>query len=136
MPSLWPSTYPSGNSFPETGEGHCLPLQRGKKMSKKKWDFPVKGKKLKERPMKEVFAPRIPPMRKRGAKELVQRARAIQLELEKAKPLYAEIDLITTELLPFAKVLPKLGCRIVDNFATKNTQFKANFFRRFELIVK
>lgn len=104
--------------------------------NKKGWDFPKKGKKLKERPIKETFAPRIPAMRSRGAKELVQRARAIQMDLDKAKPLYAEMDRITTELLPYAKALPKLGCRLVDNFALKNTQFKASFFRRYELIVK
>jgi hypothetical protein len=55
------------------------------------------------------------------------------------RPLYSELDAITTALLgvhedkhAVAKLL-KLGCVITDNFAEKNTVFRTTGIRRWQL---
>lgn len=72
-------------------------------------------------------------------KKLINRARDIHGELDKVRPLYSELDAITTALLSLhddkkaCKELLRHGCLLVDNFAEKNTVFRNTAIRRFEI---
>lgn len=72
-------------------------------------------------------------------KKIVARARQIHGELDKVRPLYSELDAITTALLSLhndkraCKELLRLGCLLVDNFAEKNTVFRNTAIRRYEI---
>lgn len=65
---------------------------------------------------------------------LVERAKEIQAELDRVKPLYSELDEITLALVEVPD-LSSLGVSLKDNFETKNISWKATGIRRFELIL-
>lgn len=72
-------------------------------------------------------------------RSLKKRAAEIVRILDNCKPLYKELDEITTYLVESEVVEFKIDGRrylIVDNFAAKNTQFKASFMRRYEVKAK
>lgn len=64
---------------------------------------------------------------------LVSRAREIQEELGKLKPLHEELDQITLALSEVPK-LETYGVILKDKFSDKNTAWKATATRRFELV--
>lgn len=84
-----------------------------------KWDFPVRRVSSKRSTSNKISA-----MRKR-ARELIDQIEAI-------KPLYKELDELTDKLFAAGFVAGE-GLAIVDNFAEKNTVWKASAIRRFEL---
>lgn len=71
--------------------------------------------------------------------KLVARAIEINKELEKIKPLYAELDLITIQLmkLNFTNAFHNgKSVLLVDNFKEKNTCFRTTSVKRFELKIE
>jgi hypothetical protein len=100
-------------------------------MKKSNWKFPVKSKS--RRATEHIVRKPV----KLGP--LVSRARDIQGELDKVRPLYSELDAITSALLDLhddkkavARLLA-LGCILTDNFAEKNTVFRTTGIRRWQI---
>lgn len=72
--------------------------------------------------------------------KMIRRAVQIQNQLDEVKPLYGELDQITSSLLNASIVSVKLRSHLekqkivlVDNFAEKNTAFRTVALRRYEL---
>lgn len=76
---------------------------------------------------------------KAEVKRIVQKILKIQAKLDQVKPLYQELDDLTVRLADANVKEVKEGdvvIHIVDNFATKNTAFKATGVKRFEAKIK
>lgn len=75
---------------------------------------------------------------KKQLKQLAERAVTVDRKIKRLKGAYKELDEIINELLK-ARVkevkAPGVKLLLVDQFAEKNTAFKATFMRRYELSV-
>lgn len=72
----------------------------------------------------------------KDTQELVERAIEIHLEIEKAKLLYRELDVITDRLLQTGRKKFRFGnysVSLKDNFERKNTVFRPAAVRHFEI---
>ncbi len=70
--------------------------------------------------------------------KLLDRVLEIQKELDKAKPLYREMDELVTQLSKKRKKSFTYRDRVisvVDNYAKKNTVFKTVGIRRFDISI-
>lgn len=73
------------------------------------------------------------------AMEIVNRIAAIKSQLEAVKPLYEELDELTTDLGEVAEVNQTLATNdgrfvtLIDNFAEKNVVYRPAAVRRFDV---
>ncbi len=93
--------------------------------------------KLSDSPNKGPYKIKI---KEKDLSKMLVRAEKIQLQLDQVRPLYRELDEITSALfnasLASTKMrafLEKKGVALIDNFADKNTQFKTVAIKRYEL---
>ena len=69
-------------------------------------------------------------------KDLVKEAEALVKQIEKLKKSYSRMDEIIEELLKLKTNTGELSSKIslVNNFESKNTAFKASFFKQYEIV--